>query len=48
MHILQAIPTNYLDEVNQFKDLGIQQFSIRFTTENAMEVQQILKKYGRY
>ena len=47
MHILQATPTNHLDELENYVDLGIQQFSIRFTTESKQEVENILRQYGR-
>ncbi len=47
MHILQATPTNHLDELEKYIDLGIQQFSMRFTIESKQEVENILKQYGR-
>ena len=44
MHILQANPTNYLDSIDTFKDMGIQQFSVRFTNETEREVKEILSQ----
>ena len=44
MHILQANPTNYLDDINTFKQLGITQYSVRFTTETKQEVIKILNQ----
>ena len=44
MHILQANPTNCLESIDTFKDLGIQQFSIRFTNETENEILNILSQ----
>ena len=44
MHILQANPTDYLDSIDAFKELGIQQFSVRFTNETEREVKEILSQ----
>ena len=44
MHILQANPTNYLDDTNTFKKLGITQYSVRFTTETKQEVKEIINQ----
>ena len=47
-HILNSLPLNLIDEVEDLKNIGIDSFRVDFKDENQKEVMEIIREINGY